>query len=313
MNLLDRARSSVAIIVFAACSGAPRPTTKSAENAPTPAPVSVSVSAPSNVELTYLGVAGWQVRHGEHVLLLDPYFTRANVENPDQPLTPNLTQIDRLAPRKAELILVGHSHYDHLLDVPTIAERTHAFVAGTQSTLNVARAAHLPQSQLLLAEPTHPFSRGPFSVVPVASLHSLIGIPNAPIPANIKLPLPAKAYEEGDTLAYLVNVNGLSILFVDTANFIESALAGVHPDVLVAATGLREKIPDYTCRLLRTLGYPKRVLPNHFDAHWEPIPAPTTPIADEQLAEIAKFESEVTQCSPATRVIVPRRFAPITL
>lgn len=270
-------------------------------------------SAPRNVELTYLGVAGWRVRDGEHDLLLDPYFTRAKVDDPEKPLIPDLVSIDRFAPTRAELIVVGHSHYDHLLDVPVIAERTGAFVAGTRSTLNVARAAHLREDHLLLAEPAHPFSRGPFTIAPFPSLHSLIGIPNEPIPADIKLPLSAKAYGEGDTLAYLVAVQGLSLLFLDTANFIESALAGVRPDVLIAAIGLREKVPDYTCRLLRTLGYPKRVLPSHFDAHWEPIPEQNAPIAPEQLAEVARFQAEVASCSPETQVIVPRRFAPIPL
>lgn len=34
------------------------------------------------------------------------------------------------------------------------------------------------------------------------------------------------------------------MLFIGTANFIESELEGLRPDVAVVAIGLREKIPD---------------------------------------------------------------------
>ena len=303
---LERALALLSLVAFgvaalAGCGSAP---TRAHEMLP---------PARESLEITYLGVAGWRVGQGEHVVLLDPYFTRAPVENPAEPLLPDLAAIDRFAPREAELILVGHSHYDHLLDVPSIAQRTGARVAGSASTLNVARAAGLPEQRLQLAEPTRAFSQAPFSILPIASLHSLIGIPDAPIPAGVALPLTAKDYNEGGTLAYLLSVGGRSLLFIDTANFIESALTGLHPDVLVAAIGLREKVPDYTCRLLRALAYPKVVLPNHFDAHWQPLVDQSTPIDAEQLAAVERFRTEVSGCSPATRVIVPRRFERIAL
>ena len=55
--------------------------------------------------------------------------------------SPNQELIARYAPGAVDGILIGHSHYDHLLDAPTIAKRTNAMFAGTESTLNVARAS----------------------------------------------------------------------------------------------------------------------------------------------------------------------------
>jgi L-ascorbate metabolism protein UlaG (beta-lactamase superfamily) len=279
-----------------------------------PAPVATPGHPVSPLALTYLGVAGWQLTHAGNTLLLDPYFTRAAVTDSSRPLLPDAAAIARFAPPTADVILVGHSHYDHLLDVPTIALRTSATVVGTASTLNVARAAGVPEARLQLAVPGRALTLQNFSVRPLASLHSLIGIPSVEIPRDVRLPLAAKDYGEGGTLAYEVSVGGRSLVFFDTANFDEAALRalhpGLHPDVAVIATGLREKVPDYTCRLMRLLGNPPVVFPTHFDAHWQPLTGKETRLTDEQRADLAKFEREVHACSPATRVVIPEAFRP---
>jgi L-ascorbate metabolism protein UlaG (beta-lactamase superfamily) len=56
--------------------------------------------------------------------------------------------IDARVPR-ANFILVTHTHYDHVLDVPHIALKTRAIVVGTQSTENVLRAYRVPEEQLI--------------------------------------------------------------------------------------------------------------------------------------------------------------------
>jgi len=113
--------------------------------------------------------------------------------------------------------------------------------------------------------------------------------------------MPAAGYGEGGTLQYVVNVDGRSILFIGTANFIDGELSGEHPDVVVLATGLRNKIPDYTCSILKAVGYPKTVLTNHFDDFGEPL-TPHKPLGEPDLDA---FANEVHACSPETRVIVP--------
>jgi hypothetical protein len=110
-----------------------------------------------------------------------------------------------------------------------------------------------------------------------------------------------------------VQIDRRTILFIGTANFIESELEGLRPDVAVIATGLREKIPDYSCRLMRVLGSPKLVLTNHFDAHWAPLGPKQMEIGDAGKASLAKFADEIHACAQATRVVVPTHFAETTL
>ena len=64
-------------------------------------------------------------------MLVDPYMTRAPVEDEAAPLVPDEAAIRAFTPARVDAILVGHSHYDHLLDVPSIARRTGARVVGT--------------------------------------------------------------------------------------------------------------------------------------------------------------------------------------
>jgi len=85
------------------------------------------------VSVTYLGISGILVEHGGHVLLTAPFFSMPPLLSwrpgalrwlTDRPIVPDTAVIERLLPRSADrasVILVGHGHYDHLLDVPYIA------------------------------------------------------------------------------------------------------------------------------------------------------------------------------------------------
>jgi L-ascorbate metabolism protein UlaG (beta-lactamase superfamily) len=200
------------------------------------------------------------------------------------------------------------------MDVPPIARATGAMVVGTDSTVRVARAEGLPDGKLVLAHGGESFDWPPFDVRPIPALHSLIGMSSAPIAQNVTLPMPASAWNEGGTLQYLVKTAGRRIFFMGTANFVVSEVAGAAPaDVAIIAVGLREKVPDYTCRLVRALGQPKLVLPTHFDAHRRPLGDHPPPYDAETREDLAHFADEVHACSPATRVVVPAYFEPIAI
>ena len=57
------------------------------------------------MELTWWGTAGFQVKTGDHLFLIDPYLTRNAASRPRQTLTPsNVTAADQ--------IFVSHGHND---------------------------------------------------------------------------------------------------------------------------------------------------------------------------------------------------------
>jgi L-ascorbate metabolism protein UlaG (beta-lactamase superfamily) len=152
---------------------------------------------------------------------------------------------------------------------------------------------------------------GAFSVRAIPSLHSAIGDKHGTglglgsvIPDGVAPPLTSSQFAEGGTLAYLVRVGGHEVLVLDTANFIERELDGLRPDVAIVATGGRQEIHAYACRLMHALGAPPVVIATHFDAWTKPL-ADDTSIDDDTRADLAAFADEVHACAPKTRVIVP--------
>src|SRR5215472_8561605 len=123
-----------------------------------------SVEKSGKVVLKWLGTAGWEINDGTTVILIDPYLSRINGPRPpgagsagtpipgdtrqlygwDDAAVPDEVAIDSHIQR-ANFVLVTHTHYDHVLDVPQIALKTHATVIGTESTENVLRAYSVPE------------------------------------------------------------------------------------------------------------------------------------------------------------------------
>lgn len=275
---------------LAACRAAPAPVTA----APPPA------RAP--LTLTYLGVAGWQLEADGKVLLIDPYLSRPDL---DGPIVPDAAAIAARTPARVDAILIGHSHVDHLLDAPTIARATGAQLIGSATTAAIARASGVPDDQLVPIRGGEDYQFDGWSVRVLPSLHSALDDKHTlggALAGPPTLPLTFAGYPEGGTFAYLVRLGGHEILVLSTANYIERELVGLRPDVAIVATGLREEIYDYTCRLVRAVGAPARVYATHFD-DWRAAPVDEPPSDD-----LRAFVAEVAGCAPATVTTIPRHF-----
>jgi len=83
---------------------------------------------PSPIKLTFLGHSAWQIAHGEHSILIDPFITG----NPKATLS-----ADDLNPTH---IVLTHAHGDHLGDTEGIAKRTKAQVITTFEVANYLEA-----------------------------------------------------------------------------------------------------------------------------------------------------------------------------
>lgn len=285
------------------------------------------------VTLKYLGTAGWEISDGATIILIDPYLSRIN--GPPPPgggtghtvaedtrrayrwtdlATPDETAIDAHI-QKADFILVTHTHYDHVLDVPYIALKTHAAVIGSESTENVVRAFGVPEEQLLTVRGGEDYQFRGFSIKVIPSIHSPLDhkryFSSAVAPRGMKAPLTLEQmHPEGGTLAYLIRFPGHQILAFGGMNYIEREIAGLEPDVvLVGAGGSRREIYDYSGRLMRALGYPALVLPTHWDNFLLSFEASQQAAVDA----LQSFLAEIAAASPKTKVIVPKYFEPIAL
>lgn len=106
--------------------------------------VACSSSAPRSPEpplglgLRFLAVGGWHLKVGDDALITAPMFTNPSIWDMSMgEIAPEPGPVDRFLGdvSDATAILVGHGHYDHLLDVPYVRTLTaDATVYGNDST-----------------------------------------------------------------------------------------------------------------------------------------------------------------------------------
>ncbi|MEX2526572.1 MAG: hypothetical protein WEA09_02945 [Gemmatimonadota bacterium] len=96
------------------------------------------------VTLEYLGVGGWLIRMGDAAVLTAPLFSNpgmldvafGRIESDSALIEQFLPPVDDVS-----ALLVGHAHYDHLMDVPHILRRkaTGATLYGSRTAVNLVQ------------------------------------------------------------------------------------------------------------------------------------------------------------------------------
>lgn len=233
------------------------------------------------MSVRWLGTAGFAVEHAGHTLLIDPYLTRASLLRcVVAPLTPDRAAVQRYAPR-ADAIVVGHTHFDHALDVPLIAKVTGALVFGSRSAATLCRAAGVPEARVRDVERASGASPieaevGPFRLRFVPSAHSRFLLGRVPFPGEIAdcddVPMRASAYRCGAVFGVEIRVGGRTLVHLGSAELLGagSAFSAREADLVMLCTAGWTSSPDLPERVARALS-PKAVLLSHWDDFFRPL------------------------------------------
>ncbi|WP_370966861.1 MBL fold metallo-hydrolase [Amycolatopsis sp. cg9] len=270
-------------------------------------------TGPSQLTVRWWGNNGWEIRAGAKTILVDPWLTRFKTgtytpagADPKTPLSVNRALIDGFLDRgelRADHILVTHGHYDHLTDVPYLAQRTGATVIGTETHLSLMAALGAPEDQLAVASGGEDLTFDGYSIRVLRSLHSAVGArAQVPFPGSRPLsrrdrPRVIEDLVEGGTLAYQVTGAGASVLNFGGSNYVEAELAGLRPDVVCLPAG-GAKVTQYVPRLLRVLGNPRYVAATH----WDDFDLPLGQVKD--AGGLEPLRTAVAAASPASRFVV---------
>jgi L-ascorbate metabolism protein UlaG (beta-lactamase superfamily) len=274
------------------------------------------------LRLTWFGTNGWKIqfRAGDtdRTVLLDPFLARFKTGflegkfDPETPLQSAAGElIDRHVPTAVDQILIGHGHWDHIADVPSIQRRTNAMVIGSETHRHLMRASGLPDAQLVIVEGGEVMAFDGYTIEVFPGLHSLGATKKYALPGHLLSDPPEPKVvgdlPEGDTLCYLLSIEGgPSVFLMSSANFVERAFSGIRPDVALVAGLFRDQIRDYTDRLTAALGHPRVLLPTHWDNFERPYedgPQDLRDILGEQGA-LDTFVRELKRSSPRSRVVV---------
>ena len=274
----------------------------------------------SGVNFKWFGTDGWEITFGNKTILMDPWFARfdtgffAGKFNPNTPIQVPEALIDQHI-KKADHILIGHGHWDHLADIPYIAKKTNAQVIGSETHANVMRASGVLEGKIVQVKGGEFMQFDGYTIEIFPGLHSMGPTKKHAVPGHLYHvpPAPTKVGDmpEGDSLIYLITIGGkFSIFLMSTANFVERAIAGLKPDVALIASIFANQIHDYTPRLMKALNYPKVVLPTHWDNFEKPFSEPPQDLRNVfgDPANMDLAVKELKQVSPKSKVVMLKFF-----
>ena len=282
----------------------------------------------SPIELKYLGTAGWEIKDGNITVLVDPYISRVKLGTGPSisPLdkretvlrsdyyTSDKELIDSMI-NKVDFILVHHSHFDHLADVPYIAEKTGAKVIGTQTTINILRGYGISNDQLYPVRGGEDYQFDGFSVKVIPSIHSALNdkhyLDSREYTTPPETPLRVSDFIEGRSLMFLARFETHTVLTMGSMNFVERELLGIHPDILLAGVNQSQLgLYNYNERLIKITGYPKTIIPTHWDNFRLPYG-----ISQESSIELKllPFKEDVEKLSPKSNVSIVRHLETIKI
>lgn len=298
------------------------------------------------VELQYLGVGGWRIATPETVILTGPLITRVGMFpvglgtglRSDSAAILEALDAWQVGPLgRTAAILVGHGHYDHLLDTPwfaaRLAPRARILANGTSrlqllpilDSLGVDRE-RVEDVRGAAATPTRPGAWIPLGpdlrVMPVRGDHAphfagytlYSGVREREPPAA---PGPAQEWLDGESLAFLLDVlnpDGSVALRIYYHDAIPREPAGLLPPgltgdgvpvdlaLLVPASFAEVKWhPEVLVENLR----PGAVLVQHWEDFFAPALEPAEPVPFTVLPDFLERARRAMGCHECVRVPVP--------
>jgi L-ascorbate metabolism protein UlaG (beta-lactamase superfamily) len=262
------------------------------------------LSLPTGLEIEWLGTAAYRLTYEGQTLLIDPYLTRVPLRAVFQrrPALADPSLHERFLARptlgRVVGVLVGHTHFDHAIDVPVLTGSLDTTAYGSDSLRRLMALYGLEQ-RTIEVEPREPYELGPFTVRFFPSLHSklLLGY-RVPFDGALSCEhldaLSPAAYKCGAVYGIRVEVAGTTLYHQGSANLIDNEVPTGGVDVFLAGIAGRSFTEDYWPRILKRL-QPNVVLANHFDDFFRPLDAPLGFSTDVNLAGLPDEIYEVSR------------------
>lgn len=249
--------------------------------------LSSTAAGSGGLRVTFLGVSTLLFDDGDTKILIDGFFSRpgairslaGRIAPSDERVQAGLAraEIDRL-----DAVITVHSHYDHAMDSPLVAQRTGAILMGSESTANIARGWGLAEDRLHIVSGETEGDFGRFHVTLIPAAHFPHGMAMGEIRKPLVTPARATDYKEGGSYSVLIEHDGETLLVQGSAGFVPGRLQGRHADVVFLGTaglGTREDAyrDAYWREVVTTVGA-RRVIGIHWDDFTRSLEEPLVPL-----------------------------------
>jgi hypothetical protein len=265
------------------------------------------------IELTYLGAGGFVMRRGGHAIMTAPFYSNPSLSRVGLglPIEPDLARIDARLPdiHDVDAILVGHAHYDHLMDAVHVAEcraPSRSILYGNETMLHLLAARPALWDRVVSLETDagdwtrpgtwHYVGGGSIRFMALRSEHAPhflgIGLFRGEVrKVQTRLPRTAYGWRQGQVFAFLIDflaADGsvdLRIHYQDAATnppagFPPASESGTRVDVAILCVASFEQVHGYPEAIINRTR-PRVVLLGHWENFFhrpepEPCPVPLT-------------------------------------
>jgi len=255
-------------------------------------------AAEDNLSIQYLGVGGHILSYKGTQIMTAPSLSNPHFlfSGPLMPLSPDEEEIDQYLPdvKDVEMVLVGHGHYDHILDVPYImqkhAPKSHIYGSKTVGHMMAPAisAERIHPMNDLMAKGDQPgewvySTSGKVRIMAIESMHAphimginLLAMFGTEVDEDMEsLPWHGVGWKEGQTLSFVIDfleddkTVAHRIYYQDAASEAPFGLVpdlkdGKGFDVTILCPASFDQVDNYPESIVKNTQAPAYVL-----GHWE--------------------------------------------
>jgi len=278
----------------------------------------------------YYGIGSTLITYKGQSVFTDPCFSTPSLKDVAfGSITTDTALIQLLNPQlqDVEQTLIGHAHYDHLMDLPYLATQLlpeESQVVGCQSALNLVASANIPQTFVVANKIKGNYDKpGKWIFNSDSTIRTMVFAGHHPpqIAGIIKfgigkvkkplsaIPLKASKWKEGETYTFLIDFLGAQKQVIEKRVFIQTS-SGRFPRGMVPQEILNKKaidvaiIPADLSRTFEAIDYLKAKL--YIVVHWENFfkskLQKAVPISKRSMN---KIKAKIEELGLEKRVILP--------